>query len=208
MVDNALSDFLMLWLAIDPPGSVPILLTAAGQRPREELASIANRAVLTAAGVLLGFLVLGQLLLSHLEISMAAFQVSGGITLFLFALGMLFGYSHGNGSTAQSDPAIFPIAMPAIAGPGAILTVMVLTDNDRHEYLQQVRTALVLLAVLAIQWVMLRGAVRVQRLLGDGGMNVISRIMGMLLAALSVQVVMQGVHGLGQSWGTVAEVSG
>jgi multiple antibiotic resistance protein len=200
MVDNAVSDFVMLWVAIDPLGTVPIFLSVVGDRPRAELGGIANRAVLTAAGVLIGFLVLGQLLLTWLDISMDAFQIAGGITLFLFALGMLFGHSHRNGEDDGSDPAIFPIAMPAIAGPGAILTIMVLTDNDRYAFLHQARTAVVALVVLALQWLLLRGAGRIQQLMGKSGTSILSRIMGMLLAALSVQVIIQGLRGLIRTW--------
>ena len=200
MVDNAVSDFVMLWVAIDPLGTVPIFLSVVGQRPRNELGAIANRAVLTAAGVLVGFLVLGQVLLTWLDISMDAFQIAGGITLFLFALGMLFGHSHGDVAAEGADPAIFPLAMPAIAGPGAILTIMVLTDNDRYAVLHQARTAIVALVVLLLQWILLRGAGRILRFLGNSGTNILSRIMGMLLAALSVQVVIEGIRGLARAW--------
>jgi multiple antibiotic resistance protein len=157
---------------------------------------MAREAVLVAGGVLIGFVILGQLLLQAMHISIGSFQVAGGLVLFLLAMMMIFGHVRTNQSDQEEghNPAIFPLAMPLIAGPGAILAAVVLTDNDRYAIPHQVRTVFVILGVLFIQWVLLRFATSVQRRLGRGVMNILSRVMGLLLAALSVETIVGGVR--------------
>ncbi len=198
MVDNWFSDFVTLWVVIDPLGTLPIFLLIVQTVGEGKSAKLAMQSVLVAGGVLVAFVVGGQLLLQELEISMSAFQVAGGIVLFLFALTMIFGQGTHNdvGDSAKSNPAIFPLAMPAIANPGAILGVVVLTDNDRYSKPEQVSTVAVLLVVLFLQWLILRFAGRIHRYVGDGGTNIIGRVMGLILASLSVQTIVTGVRGL------------
>jgi multiple antibiotic resistance protein len=198
MLDCAFTDFVTLFVTVDPLGTVPLFLGIVGQRPSREIASLANQSVLVATGVLMGFLVLGQILLNAMHISMDSFQVAGGIVLFLFAMTMLFGHHLGGGSHGpdSSNPAIFPLGMPTIAGPGAILATVVLTDNDRYNIWEQAGTAAVLLGVLLLQWALLRAAVPIQRWLGSGGANILTRVMGLVLASLSVETVVGGIRGM------------
>jgi len=198
MLDNALTDFVSLFVILDPIGTVPIYLSVTGESEPMLVRRIAREAVLIAGGVLLGFLVLGQILLHAMHVSMDSFQVAGGIVLFLFAMTMVFGIEHSGAShmNPRHNPAVFPLAMPAIAGPGPILTVVVLTDNDRHEYTQQAQTACVLLVVLLLQWILLRLAEPIQRRLGHGGTNILSRVMGLILAGVSVETVVAGIRGM------------
>jgi multiple antibiotic resistance protein len=198
MVDNALSDFITLWVTIDPIGTVPIFLAVAGRSQRHEMGRIARQSVFVAGGVLIGFLVLGQILLHFLHVGMDSFQIAGGLVLFLFAMTMVFGSAHfGAEGTGEGDnPAIFPLGMPTIAGPGAILAIVVLTDNDRYSIPEQARTAAVLMGVLFLQWILLRLAGRIERLLGQGGTSILRRVMGLILAALSVETVVIGIRGL------------
>jgi multiple antibiotic resistance protein len=197
MLDCAFTDFVTLFVTIDPLGTVPLFLGVAGQRPSREIAKLANQSVLVAAGVLMGFLLLGQVLLTAMHISMNSFQVAGGLVLFIFAMTMLFGYHLSGGShDGNSNPAIFPLGMPTIAGPGAILAAVVLTDNDRCNISEQVVTAAVMLGVLFLQWVLLRAAVPIQRWLGSGGTSILTRVMGLVLASLSVETVVGGIRGM------------
>ena len=198
MLDCAFTDLVTLMVTVDPIGTVPLFLGVAGQRPPREMAKLANQSVLVATGVLMGFLVLGQILLTAMHISMVSFQVAGGLVLFIFAMTMLFGHGSANGShdSAGGNPAIFPLGMPIIAGPGAILAAVVLTDNDRHRVSEQAVTAAVMLGVLFFQWVLLRLAVPIQKRLGSGGASILTRVMGLVLASLSVETVVGGIRGM------------
>lgn len=196
MVDNWFSDFVTLWAVIDPIGTIPVFLAITAAMIHRDARRMAREAVLVAGGVLIGFVILGQLLLQAMHISIGSFQVAGGLVLFLLAMMMIFGHVRTNQSDQEEghNPAIFPLAMPLIAGPGAILAAVVLTDNDRYAIPHQVRTVFVILGVLFIQWVLLRFATSVQRRLGRGVMNILSRVMGLLLAALSVETIVGGVR--------------
>lgn len=199
-MQELLKDFVTFFVAVDPIGTVPVFLALAGGRSPAELRAIATRSVIIAAVVLCGFAALGQLLLGHMGVSLPAFRVAGGIILFRFAMSMIFSQAEqgrkregDHPSLHGNDIAIFPLAIPSIAGPGTILASVVLTDNDKFTVLQQAVTCLVMLSVLFIQWLLLMGASRIQRLLGDGGTSVLSRIMGLILAALAVETVSNGV---------------
>lgn len=197
MLDNAFTDFVTLMVMIDPIGNIPVFLGIAGKRPAGEVSRLTNLSVLVAGGILMAFLVLGQILLTAMHVSMASFQVAGGVVLFLFALTMIFGKGHNKPDASQDDdPAIFPLGMPTIAGPGAILTIVVLTDNDRYNFLHQGRTAIVLAVVLVLQWLLFRAALPIQRRLGVGAVNVLTRVMGLILASVSVETVVTGLRGV------------
>jgi multiple antibiotic resistance protein len=199
MVDNWLSDLITLWTVVDPIGTVPVFASVTHTMPRGDSQRIARQSVIVAGGVLVGFLVLGQVLLQAMHIGMDSFQVAGGLVLFLFAMMMVFGYIHADPSdhaAADQNPAVFPLAMPVIASPGAILAIVVLTDNDRFAFPHQARTAMVLLAVLVVQWILLYLATPIQRWLGRSAMSIASRVMGLILAALSVETIVGGVRGL------------
>lgn len=200
-MQELLKDFVTFFVAVDPIGTVPVFLALAAGRSPERLRALATKAVLVAAVVLCAFAAFGQFLLEHMGVSLPAFRVAGGIILFRFALSMIFaqaeqGRKHEGDDTSSrgADIAIFPLAIPSIAGPGTILAAVVLTDNQKFTILEQAVTCLVMLSVLFIQWLLLMGASRIQRLLGDGGTSVLSRIMGLILAALAVETVTAGVR--------------
>ncbi len=168
-----ISIFVLLFAVVDPIGSVPVFIAVTRQHQEWEKRKIAFKAVLVATGVLLFFIVVGQLLLEAIGVSLPAFQVAGGIVLFLFALTMIFG----EGKPEQEieviksgrETAIFPLAVPSIASPGAIMAVVVLTDNHRFSVLHQFMTGLVLLTVLLIVLMMLLSARWLHQCIGDGG---------------------------------------
>ncbi len=162
-METLIEQFVTLWVVIDPIGTIPVYVAAtAGFEPRER-SLVAFHATLAAAGVLMFFLVLGQFLIDALGISLVAFQVSGGLVLFLFALTMIFGESKmqaeiKDAKTAlkEGTPAVFPIAVPSLAGPGAMLAVVLLTDNNRFSMPEQAVTAgLMLLVILCSLLLML-----------------------------------------------------
>jgi multiple antibiotic resistance protein len=199
MLQQIARDFLMLLVTIDPIGTVALFVPLTSSMSAREKRKTAWRAVLISAGVLLGFLIAGQVLLSHLGIRLVPFQLAGGVILFLFGLQMVFGTgvaAEGTSAEPDHDIAVFPLAMPAIANPGAIMAVVLLTDNHRQSIAEQGLTALVLLIVLALTLLALLASNRIHRILGTTGANVLIRVMGLLLAALATEQVVGGVEAL------------
>lgn len=197
-----LRDFVTLFVVIDPVGTIPVFLYAAASVPARLHAKFALRGVITATLVLLFFLVAGQLLLESIGLRLGAFQIAGGIVLFLFALSMIFGESKPQAEidAAESEDlsgAVFPLAMPSIASPGAILAVVILTDNHRISVTDQAVTAGLLLVVLVLTFGLLLLASRIHRLIGDTGASVVSRVMGLILATVAVDAVLQGLEQVG-----------
>jgi len=139
--------------------------------------------------------VLGQIILDAMGIRLLSLKVAGGIILFLFGLRMLFGSvsreidSHEKGR----DLAVFPLAVPSIAGPGAIMAVILLTDNDVYSVPEQIQTAVVLLVVLGLTYVLLLVSDAILRVIGRPGAAILTRVMGILLAALSVELVLSAL---------------
>ncbi len=198
LLQERLSEFVTLWVVIDPIGSLPVFLAVAASRSETDCRVIALHSVLAAFGVLVFFIVAGQLLLPALGVPLTAFQIAGGIVLFLFALSMIFGPSKvdEDESLARQSPrqaAIFPLAIPAIASPGAMLAVVLLTNDARDDLPDQAMTVGVVIVVLAAQYVLFRLARPIERRIGGAGTSVLSRVMGTILASVAVTEVLDGV---------------
>lgn len=192
-------DFLMLLVTIDPIGTVALFVPLTASATVTERARIAWKSVVVAGCVLLAFLVAGEFLLSELGIRLVSFQVAGGVILFLFGLQMVFG----TGVVAEKahaepghDIAVFPLALPGIANPGAIMAVVLLTDNHRQSIAQQAITAGVLIVVLLLTLAALLLSRWINQLLGSTGANVLIRVMGLILAALATEQIAIGVDSL------------
>ncbi|MEW5737156.1 MAG: MarC family protein [Thermodesulfobacteriota bacterium] len=197
MIQDIIKDFLILWAVVDPIGSIPVFLVATHGYSATAKRRIAGRATLTSAGILLFFIVVGQVLLEGLSIPLPSFQVAGGIVLFLFALSMVFAENKPDNApevTDGHDPAIFPIAVPNIAGPGSMMAVVVLTDNSRYAISEQALTAAVLLLILLITFILMLTAGAIQKVIGKSGTSVVSRVMGLILAAMAVEIVLSGIR--------------
>ena len=160
------------------------------------------KAVGIATGVLLFFLVVGQLLLEAMQIPLPAFQAAGGLVLLLFALTMIFGESKPEQETKLSeeishsdlaDLAVYPLAIPSIASPGAMMAIVMLTDNHRYSLIDQGLTAAVMIVVLLITLLLLLGATHIQKWIGNVGAAIISRVMGLILAAVAVNNLLMGI---------------
>jgi multiple antibiotic resistance protein len=194
MWQQKLSEFVTLFLVINPIGALPVFLSLAGTLEPRAQRKIALDAVLISFGVLVFFIFAGAFLLEQLGISIRAFQISGGILLFLVALEMIRGEGHyTSAQMAQQGEmalAVYPLAIPKIASPGSMLAVVLLTDDDRFNLPGQLLTVGVLAAVLLITFVVLLAAGPISRAIGPPGVSVISRVMGMLLAALAVSMVL------------------
>jgi multiple antibiotic resistance protein len=191
-----LSEFVTLFLVINPFGALPAFLDIAATLDPRAQRRLAFDAALMSLIVLVFFVFAGAFLLQEMGISIRAFQISGGILLFVIALDMIRGQSlasapdAGQGHTAL---AVYPLAIPKIAGPGAMLTVVLLTDDDRHNLPGQLATVGLLALVLVLACLLMLAAGPVSRLIGLAGVSVISRVMGMLLAALAVSMVLGAV---------------
>jgi len=158
---------------------------------------IAINASLIAAFILVFFIVVGQIIMETMHISLSAFQISGGLILFLFSLTMIFG--EGKPEEGKhlikdySHVTVFPIALPAIASPGAIMAVVLLTDNHRYTVLEQAGTTLLVLLVLFATCLLLLFARKIQSKIGDSGITVIGKIMGLILASFAIQSILTGI---------------
>ncbi len=204
-MSELLRPFITLLVVIDPIGTIPVFIHAVHQVPKRLHLAIAIRAVLIAASVLTGFLLLGQLLIEALGLRLAAFEIAGGIILFLFAMQMMFGPSKPQAEIAESrleddeylSAAAFPLAMPSIASPGAILAVVVLTDYRVVTIGEQALIGGLLYVVLLITLLLLLIAGRIHRVIGNTGASVVSRVMGTVLATIALEEILRGVESLG-----------
>jgi multiple antibiotic resistance protein len=189
------SEFVTLFLVVDPIGVLPSFLALAGQLDQSTQRKIAVRAVVAAFAVLVFFILAGNFVLRHMDIPIRAFQIAGGIVLFLVALEMVRGEEHAASATGGDKLAlaIYPLAIPKIAGPGAMLAVVLLTDDDRFNFAGQLVTIGIVVVVMAIQLAILLAAGPILRVVGSAVAGVIGRVMGLLLAALAVSMVMTAV---------------
>jgi multiple antibiotic resistance protein len=195
MWQERLSEFVTLFLVIDPVGVIPSYLGLVHALRPASQRRIAISAVMVAFVVLVFFIFVGGFVLQHMGIPLRAFQIAGGIVLFVVALEMVRGeHPLTTGERKSSfDLAVYPLAIPKIAGPGAMLAVILVTDDDRGNVWEQLATVGVLAVVMAIQLVLLFAAVPIFRVIGQGAANVIGRIMGLLLAALAVSFVLTAI---------------
>ena len=193
MTEKLIRDALILWATIDPIGTLAIFAALASKQGDAQRRKTAVKAIIYSGAVLLGAIVVGQRLLNAMEVRLDSMQLAGGIILFLFGLQMVFGSGPmGDGPSKEPghDIAVFPLAMPSIASPGAILAVILLTDNDIYNVPQQVGTATVLVAILVVTLVFMLAANPILRVIGQNGAAILVRVMGILLAALSVEFIM------------------
>ena len=196
--------FVTLFVVIDPIALTPLFVALTRGRSDAARRAIALRACGVAIGLLTLFGLLGDAVLNFVGISMPAFQIAGGILLFLTALDMLFerrtkrreGQAH-EGEEAEDDPSVFPLAMPLIAGPGAMATMVLLAGAPGTSWSAVLEVHLVMIVVILVVFGFFRFAGLLERALGTVGINVVTRLLGMLLAALSVQFVVNGVRALG-----------
>ncbi|MEM9436309.1 MAG: MarC family protein [Pseudomonadota bacterium] len=188
--------FATLFVIIDPIGLAPLFVALTqGMEPRDRRA-IAIRACVVGFAVLLLFGIVGEALLGFVGISMPAFRIAGGALLFLTALDMLFErrQERRDGQAEQRpDPSVFPLAVPLIAGPGAIATMILLAGQSEGDLALTFGTYGVMGAVILITLLFFLAGGLIERALGRTGINIVTRLLGMLLAALAVQFILTGL---------------
>lgn len=197
-----LTAFVTLFVIVDPIALVPLFIALTRGMDQAHRRTLALRACLIAAVLLALFGIVGNRLLTVIGISMPAFRISGGLLLFITALDMLFERRtqrrEGQQAEPNHDPSVFPLATPLIAGPGAFTTMILLVNNTPATGIAHTLAILAVMAlVVASTFVLFQMAGFIERLLGRTGIVVVTRLLGMLLAALSVQFVLDGIKGTG-----------
>jgi multiple antibiotic resistance protein len=188
-----LSVLVTLMVIMNPPGAVPIFLALTGTLTHRNKIIAARRASLVALGVIAAFAVFGQQILTYLHISLPALQGAGGLLLLLVALQLLTGQESGMNSDAGVNVALVPLGTPILAGPGAIVaTMLAVREAEGIGGFLAVTAGLV--TALFIVWIFLRFAGQVHRLLRDSGTMLVTRIAGLLLSAIAVQMIADSVR--------------
>jgi multiple antibiotic resistance protein len=181
-----------LFVVADPIGIVPVFMALMQKMERAERASVTKTAIITAAGLLFVFAVAGTQLLSIFGITLSSFMVAGGVLLFIVAIELL---THGEwrfgGAGAQGESGVVPLAFPLLAGPGAITAVIISFQTAGLAV-----TAISILIVIGLTYVILRYVDRIYRVLGRRGSIIITRVFAVLIAAIAVQYVVDGVREL------------
>ena len=195
-------DFVTLLVIVDPLGTAVVFLGLAPHSTAASRRGMVWRGILLATAIILAFAAAGQLLLDMMGISLPAFRIAGGLLLFLLATDMVFALHSGIRTTTGAeqqeaahsrDVAVFPLAIPLLAGPGALTSIMLLM-GDATGWSERAGVLGSLIAVMALALMALLAAAQVGRLLGLTGANVVTRVLGVVLAALATQFVIDGVR--------------
>ena len=202
MVELLIHTFVVLFVVVDPVGLAALFPGLAPGTPPEALRRMAPKGTGVAAAILVGVVFLGDAVLRYLGVGLPAFRIAGGALLFLLAIDMVFARHSGLRSTTEReqeeaehrrDISVFPLAIPLIAGPGAMTSILLVVSEHRGHWQVVVMVLGVLAAVLGITLAMLLAARWVLAWLGETGANVISRVLGVVLAALAVQFILDGL---------------
>jgi multiple antibiotic resistance protein len=194
--------FVTLLVIVDPPGMVPIFLALTGAMPARDRLRAAWQAVALALGVIVVFAVAGQTILDYLRVDLPALQAAGGFLLMLVALELLTGRTDDPDKLATANVALVPLGTPLLAGPGAIVATMLFVKraDGAADYLS---IAAAIVAVMIVVWLTLRFSGVLVRVLRPGGIEVVTRIAGLLLAAIAVQLIADAVAAFVRAYGSV-----
>ncbi len=203
MIEFLLQTFATLFVVLDAPGVGIVFLGLTRNSPPDHARRMARRGAVIGGIVLMGFALAGEPLMRALGISMSAFRIAGGILLFLLAVEMMLGKrspirgpspSEEAEAETREDISVFPLAIPLIAGPGAMTSVMLLTAQAGPSLALRIGVFAMLVLVLALTYLFMVGAQRMVKLLGMTGTNVVERVLAIILAALAVQFVVDGAR--------------
>ena len=196
-MDLFITTFITLFVVVDPLGDAAVFTGLTADMPKRETRKLAAKATCIAICVLLFFGFVGNIILEHMGITPDAFKIAGGLLLFYTAFKMVMG---GHEQTApedaktSSDVAIFPMAIPLMAGPGAAAAFMLMLDNARASEVSLLAPIMAMLAVELMTFVALYMAAEIKALIGRGALSIFARVMGIFLAALSVQFILAGLN--------------
>ena len=205
-LDSLLLSLSTFFATLGPADLILVYAALTERYTRAERQSMALRGILVATGILLFFTIFGQALLTLFGITLPALRIAGGILLLLISIDMVFArHSGGTGTTPEEenearsrpDISVFPLATPLIAGPGAISATILLATPTGLFTLGWFEVVAALLAILVLCWLAMLVAIPIQRVLGLTGLSVVSRVVGVLLAALALQFVIDGIRAAG-----------
>jgi len=190
-VNTFVYEFVTLFVILDPVATLPVFLAATVGLTRRQSLGVAAYAVGISFLVLMFFIAGGQHLLEALKIPMPAFQLAGSIVLLLFGLSLVLGRVTKEVAAMPADAsllerAVYPLAIPGVAGAGAILTVVLLTDNNTRTFGEQAQTTAILVLCLALLFVLFALASFLFRILGRSGVEIVSRVFGLILCSIAV----------------------
>jgi len=204
MIDSILKFFVVFFVVVEPLSLVPAFAALTQNFSSEHRRQIAAKAVAVSASICIIFALVGARLLQALSISLSAFRIGAGVLLFLIALDMVFARSSPIRSTTageadevkhRHDISVFPLAFPLMTGPGAMATIMLAFGETHLSWAVFFGQMLAMLIVLVIAWITMRLTGPMMRVMGVTGANVISRLFGVILAALAVQYIIDGIKG-------------
>jgi MarC family membrane protein len=194
MSESFFQSFILLLLVTDPFGNVPLFVSTLRQVAPERRHRVVVRECLIAFGLLLVFMIVGRPFLDALQLSDVALRIGGGVILFLIALRMVFpqpGGVFGQTHAGATEPLIVPLAIPALAGPSALVTVLLFSSQAK----MSMWLYAAVISLVAIVWLaVLLAAERLQRVLGDAVMTAFERLMGLILTAIAIEMLLAGVR--------------
>jgi multiple antibiotic resistance protein len=202
VLDLALTAFVSLFVIIDPLGLLPIFIGLTQGTDAAHKRKMAVKGVLIGGTILVFFALLGDRFLDLLGVGLPAFRIAGGVMLFLIALEMVFdkrskrrenNAEELKGSQSHEDVSVFPLAIPLISGPGAIATVMLLMSANKNDIVSQAAILSVLAGVLLLCLLLFFAADKLEKFIGDTITHIISRVLGIVLAALAIQYILDGI---------------
>ena len=195
-----LSTFMTVFVITDPPGNLPVFISLTSKMTPHERKRAAFQATMTSLGVMTAFGLFGHYILRVLGISVESMQISGGLLLAIVALQLLSGHEEDPGAPGSANVAMVPLGIPLMAGPGAIVAVMIAAREALGKGVVGILCVIAaVLLVHLIEWVTMRFANPLHRVLGEGGTIFLTKISGMLLAAIAIQLVINGITTLVRS---------
>lgn len=197
MAHTFASATILLLVITDPLGNIPIFVSSLRAVPAERRARVILREVLIAFGLLLAFMFVGQSLMKAMNLSDVSLQIGGAVVLFLIALRMIFPPPAMDSPVPEAEPLIVPLAIPALAGPSAMATVLLLVSQAPERRLEWVAALTVTMGVCAVVLLM---AERLQRVVGERVVSAFERLMGLILVSISVEMLIRGLQSLALSW--------
>lgn len=196
MIDYV-ATFIFFFAVIDPIGTIPVFIAVTSRFEAPVKRKIAIQATIVSSLILVFFVIAGELILNSIEVPLASFQIAGGIILFLFALTMIFGESKPDEELKSIDSshetAIFPLSVPSIASPGAMLAAVLMTENTQYTFLQQAQTTGIMLSVMLVVLLLMLASSFIHRYIGNAGASIISRVMGLILSSVAVNNILEGI---------------
>lgn len=191
------STFTTLFVIMDPPGLIPVFLALTSTMTKEQRKVAAFQATFTALGVITAFILFGQYILDFLHISLPALQLSGGLLLLLMGMELLMGRTGEASSGVKVNVALVPLGTPLLAGPGAIVAAMLaaqrVAQSPGGPLAGWVAVAAAVVLMHLVLWLTMRFSVTLFRVLGEGGVSLLTRLAGLLLAAIAVQLMADAI---------------